>query len=185
MALEFDSKFWSFAVCTSLARFTVSWIEQQRRSSGSVVRAVPSPGLGMAERAASSAWWIPGRGPQTLRLGLSHSLVADLPTEPSPKLAARSQHWLWQLLSATAAPSLVAVVCSQKLHLTCHEEPVLAKERLKHFMKTIFIETISSMRSFRCCIKIMTTGRFSYCSALKLTKCLIGNHWTVPPKKTT
>ena len=78
MALEFDSKFWSFAVCTSLARFTVSWIEQQRRSSGSVVRAVPSPGLGMAERAASSAWWIPGRGPQTLRLGLSHSLVADL-----------------------------------------------------------------------------------------------------------
>ena len=65
-------------MCTSLVRFTVSWIEQQRRSSGSVVRAVPSPGLGMAERAASSAWWIPGRGPQTLRLGLPHSLVADL-----------------------------------------------------------------------------------------------------------
>ena len=123
-------------MCTSLARFTVSWIEQQRRSSGSVVRAVPSPGLGMAERAASSAWWIPGRGPQTLRLGLTPSSLiccdrAKSETRrPVPTLTVAAV--VGQCRSYTSGRCLFL---KAKLYLS-----LLSKKRLEHFMETFFLK---------------------------------------------
>ena len=63
--------FVSWMTLSSLTGFPGPWIEQQRRSSGSVLWAVASPesqlGLRMAERAASAAWWISIPGSRVLQ----------------------------------------------------------------------------------------------------------------------